>query len=650
MLCNGLRLIILCSIVMTISTKDAISTHIIGGEFYYECVNPNAHIYKLTLKLYRDCTDPGNAQFDDPIYIGVYDTSGNLLNGPIGFDIAFPGSDILPNETYQLCLFSPPNVCVEEAVYTKTTALPPIPGGYDLVFQRCCRNDDIVNIPSPLGTGASWVIRVPDTTLGGCNSSPHFKLFPPTIICHNSKIDFDHSAIDPDGDSLVYEICPTFTSSQVLIDASYQAPDPLPNFAQIGYVSGYSYSNPLGGVDSLMIDSTGHLTGSPWITGQFVVAICVKEYRSGQLLSTNKRDFQFNIATCDSNINASIAYSIDSCRNIVSFDNTSDRGKFYSWDFGVIPISTDTSSSTNPVYEYADTGTYAITLIVNPGMSCADTANSQIKLIIPPLKAGFTQKSVCVGDAIIFTDTSKSGLGTGTINNWQWTFGDGKSSSQQNPSHVYSSAGDYVVKLIIGTDSGCSDTIDNSDNMLKVYPLPDVDAGEDVVIKWEEKTQLVATTTTSGLVSYKWLPSLGLSDTAIANPFASPLDTTLYNVTITDENGCTKTDDVIVKVIIPVDVEVPSAFTPNGDEINDIFYVYDKLGYEGEGMESIDFKIFDRWGELIFESASMNIGWNGKHMRNGKELEIGVYAWTLTGKKKSGDSFGPMYGNVSLIR
>ena len=94
--------------------KPSFSTHIVGGELRYECLDANMNTYKITFKLYRDCSDPNNLQLDSTIYIAIYDTLEVLINGPSGLSMPLLSVDTLTNPV-NTCLF--PVVCVEEAIY-----------------------------------------------------------------------------------------------------------------------------------------------------------------------------------------------------------------------------------------------------------------------------------------------------------------------------------------------------------------------------------------------------------------------------------------------------------------------------------------------------------------------------------------------------
>ena len=166
---------------------------------------------------------------------------------------------------------------------------------------------------------------------------------------------------------------------------------------------------------------------------------------------------------------------------------------------------------------------------------------------------------------------------------------------------------------------------------------PTVSAGPDQTIGLGNSVVLTAT----GASSYTWDPATGLSCTGCTSTTASPQSTTTYIVTGTDNNGCTSTDTVTVIVDASFVIFVPDIFSPDGNGSNDVLYV------RGSGVEELNFKLYDRWGQKVFETTDLNIGWDG--VFNGKALDTGVFVYALEGKYLSGDSFSQK-GNITLKR
>ena len=517
-----------------LQTHSLFSTHIIGGELFYECLGNDD--YKITLKIYRDCIN-GRAPYDNPAFIGVYNALGTFIRR---IDIPFPGSIILPLVSIDPCLGPPSDVCVEQAIYQIIVNLPPISGGYHLSYQRCCRNESILNIINPLETGATYYSFINDTSIVKCNSTPRFNQLPPIFICQNSPLLFDHSATDLDEDSLVYELCEPYLGA----DQIEPKPDPPrgPPFGFVTWNPPFSNSDPLGGVPLSIDRTTGLLTGTPNTLGQFVVGVCVSEYRNGILLTTNKRDFQFNVAFCPPKPSASLPAIIISCGYTVNFVNNSTGAFSNFWDFGVIPLTNDTSLLVTPTYTYPKVGNYLLTLITNRGTICADTAFATVKVYNAINGANFSLQNVCVNKPTQFNDLSI--LSEGTPIAWDWAFKDNSPINHlQNPIHTFLRSGIFNVFFTVYNENGCTDTLTKP---IVIYPSPIANAGVDTLLCPGINTVLFAT----GGQSYIWESSPFLSCSICQKTIASPPteSSTYFNVTVTDNNNCNAEDSVLITV------------------------------------------------------------------------------------------------------
>lgn len=284
------------------------ATHIVGADLYYTCLGN--HLYEITLKMYRDC-QRGEAPYDRPIYLFIFQNSN-----PQNYTIYEVYPDTLPvNISWQGCLPTPPSLCVSEGTYKLRVYLQPRIKGYDIAWARCCRNSAITNLVNPLERGISYLASIPGVEIlnqNSCNSMPYFINRPSSFICTNQEYYFDHSAIDPDGDSLIYEISNPYdgmnTNGQGVFNPNvYPGKSPVVNrnnpmgvkpYQNVPFRPGYSYQNPFGN-NQISIDSqTGLLRIRPSQPGIYVMAISVKEYRNGVLLSENKRDIQIHVLNC----------------------------------------------------------------------------------------------------------------------------------------------------------------------------------------------------------------------------------------------------------------------------------------------------------------------------------------------------------------
>lgn len=450
-------------LILLLLFNKASATHIVGGEIYYTCLGSNN--YKITLKLYRDCFN-GQAPFDSPAFIGIYNSSGGLVNT---LSVNFVGPNLIPPAVISPCLVPPSNVCVEEAVYEQTVNLQPITGGYNIVYQRCCRNGTITNLDDPGGTGSSYLAHIPDPSIANCNSSPRYSNFPPLFLCSNVNFNFDHVATDPDGDLLVYSFCDAYAGASTL-DPAPNPPAPPP-FPFVNYLPGYTGNYPIDANPAFNINtSSGYITGTPTTVGQYVVGVCVSEYRNGVLISTNKRDFQFNILFCDAAI-ASIPAQTSFCNGFtVNFNGAASvNSNTYFWNFGDLNTLADTSNLPTTSYTYTDTGVYTVMLVAyDPSGNCYDTAYSDFE-IFPLLDAQVTSPS-----PQCFENNSFDFLAGGNFTSdasFLWNFGTNanpQTSTQQNPTGInFSNLGSNSVTLTI-SQYGCTDTFLGSGNVLTV--------------------------------------------------------------------------------------------------------------------------------------------------------------------------------------
>ena len=551
-------LITLCFLAM----YSAKCSHIVGGELFYNCAGNN--VYHITLKLYRDCACINCAQYGNPEYLTIFDAAGNVFAQP-----AMPLPPVVQLQpTFTSPCQTPPSVCVEEADYTTNVTLPPSVGGYTIVYSRCCRNNGVANLVA--GQGATYTAEVPGTGSATCNNSARFNSLPPMYICLNAPLSIDYSATDPDGDSLVYSLCDPFDGG------SGNCPDPSPNAPNNGgpgcptapnpppytpalYITPFSasnFTNSTPTVGDLIIDpQTGLLTGTPNTTGLFDITVCVSEYRNGHLLNVLRRDFQFTVTQCTTplasvpqvSINHGVGvYTID-CKSLtVNFTNTSYNPSpgtplSYWWNFGVPGSTSDTSNLSNPIFTYPDTGTYLVHLVVSQpgqnGLDCTDTTTALV-YVYPTFTTLFAAPNVCLDSSIHFSDQTIST--SGLTNAWSWTFGDGTSSNQQNPTHTYAAPGTYSVRLINQNVLGCKDTAVNS---ITVYPKPAASFTTDTGFCYPAAS-VFTNTSTGSIATYNWNFGSGAGGTSTtANPTYSYPAAGNYTATLIDisANGCKDT-------------------------------------------------------------------------------------------------------------
>ncbi len=479
---------------------------------------------------------------------------------------------------------------------------------------------------------------------------------------------------------------------------------------------------------------------------------------------------------------------------------TTDIGYTYSWNFGDAASGVNnTSTLFNPCHVYNANGNYTVTLKVTAANGCDSilTKTNYINVSKPVANFGAqgTTISNCLPLVVNFVDSSHS-----NIVSWNWNFGDGNTSTDQNPSHIYSIPGTYTVTLIVTNAGGCSDTLIKVNYVVTTspiesftftpgkgcYPLevcfkaniptnytyiwnygnttsgplpkgdstcynytvpgiyypslilqdslgctfpfnsPDSVVVEGALAQVDPAQNICAGSSeqldASGGLFYHWFPPEGLSNPSISDPIASPTVTTVYNVvvsdgvcasdtanvlvtvypnpafdagkdqtiisgqsvllgqtspdftgtfswtpdlwlscdncqnpttkpdstityfvTLTNQFGCRTSDSVTITVLCPGDILfIPNAFTPNGDGLDDVFYVH-SIGI----MQLNYFRVFDRWGQLVFETNNFDVGWDGTF--KGQKLPPAVYVYDLSIICSTGSTIEKK-GNVTLIR
>lgn len=345
----------------------------------------------------------------------------------------------------------------------------------------------------------------------------------------------------------------------------------------------------------------------------------------------------------------------------------------YSWKPQGTPMIISTSATGDTVLIQPPISTvYTVTVYGTCLLHNIAVYGITVNSCIPPI-AGFTQSAdtICVNHCIIFKDTTQNHSTKPLF--YSWVFPGGSispvtgSTIVGGDTLVYSMTNNQPLKpvkvcyhinsllnnngyypIIETVKNGLNQTSTYTDSV-KVYPGPQAHAGPDQTI--DQGTQVTLDASASSgqgqIVSYDWttIDSVGMScNTGICiHPVVTPSTTTTFTLVVTDKNGCTSTDSVTINVdIICKDVYVATAFSPNGDGMNDILHVKSNCP-----ISQFSFKIFDRWGEKVFESNDLNFGWDGT-FRN-KLMDSDVFMYTVDGFLSSGTEVKKK-GNVTLVR
>jgi gliding motility-associated-like protein len=558
-------------VFISLGLFEANATHIVGGELTYRCLGDGR--FELQLTVYRDCENAQDgAVFDDPASIGVFrkSISGiyNRFTSPINTEsggsasgqivMPFMGADTIREAIPATCLDDrqPGDLCIERAVYRVViTNIPAHRGDLFLVYQRCCRNIILDNIQDPEGTGMSLMVRFTQEARLDCNSAPDLPDFPPLYHCRGIPFEIPQGGPDIDGDSVVYRLCAPFEGAEPGSGLSMPQPPNIPPYDSVQWVDPpYSTSDMLGNPDDpLTIDpETGLLTGTPMTNGQFLVSICIDEYRDGRLINSIPRQFEMNVRSCEQGPIADFEMPDILCDEdrTVTFFNTSVDANNYQWfvDEGDGPVFF-TDEGDPPPFVFQDTGKFYVTLIAAHDSICFDTLtkpiNVQINGLIPDFDVVLDE---CV-DSLVLAPIDQSIDTIGHIVEWTWTVDIGDSilvSTDTFPRWVFKDPLTVTITLDILSSNGCTESITKENINLNIIEFEFF--GDTIEVCPFEPTEIVAQSDPN--LTYTWVPETDLDLTNPHAPLVSTDSNRLYRVTVTD-GICTLEDSVMI-IVKPV--------------------------------------------------------------------------------------------------
>lgn len=292
-------------------------------------------------------------------------------------------------------------------------------------------------------------------------------------------------------------------------------------------------------------------------------------------------------------------------------------GASYVWMNAGTPISLATNSS----FIANASGAYSVEIVGANGCSAISNTvlvsfNTSISVAIE-----VSNPKPCMGDVVYLNANAE-------FNQITWSTGEDGIQIAVEKSGIY--------KVTVVSSGGCTAT---NEVDLQFKPKPFIHAGDDLVSDCIEGAVLKA----EGDGAAIWTPELNMFDPYSLETAVRPTETTMYYLTV--DNGECKAIDSVLVLVECGSVYVPSAFTPNNDGVNDIFKA------QGMDLSKFSLLIFNRWGEKIFESSDINIGWDGTY--KGTQSPIGTYVWRVEAYDKKGNSAnysGISTGVVHLVR
>lgn len=329
----------------------------------------------------------------------------------------------------------------------------------------------------------------------------------------------------------------------------------------------------------------------------------------------------------------------------VGFTNNSSIGNWqYSWNFGDTTFS---NLQNPPNHSYPTWGTYTVQLVVS-GAVCSDTAYQTVTINPPVPIADFLGPATgCRPLDVTFINNSQY------ADTYLWDFGDGGTSTQTNPTYTYYNPGTYTVTLTAIGQGGKDTMVQNQ--IIEVYPVPNAFFTTNKLVVYIPNDPLLLYNLSNNASTYFWDFGDGTTSTD-ENPEHFYQTEGVYNILLIAENqyGCRDTFILNNAVIAETEggIQVPNAFTPsetggNGGVItpgafdNNVFHPLVK------GASEYELNIFNKWGELLFVSENVNIGWDGYYKNELCKQDVYIYKIKVTfidGRKET------LVGDVTLLR
>lgn len=613
-------------ILTLVTIYRGFSTHIVGGEFQLISLDNNNN-YSVLLNVYFDDINGNTAALksDNIITVAFYDKATNQLMNTIELNKISQNEFVSPQ--IPLCVENNGDFRTRIQRYAGSVRLDPTKynksSGYYLLWERCCRNNHIKNIVSPESTSSAFYLEFNTIDQNGTpllNTTPKFNKPFGEVACVDRAFGFDFSATDSNSDSIRYELidpkfgnltninCTNYDYYGNCIETNNVAIETWPStygnqIKTIDWVAGYSTDKQIIGSQNFTIDyKTGIISVTPSQVGFYVFAIIANEYKDGQLISRTQREYELMvIPKCPTSyapkvavqapnssikLNSNDTVSISSklnerCIN-VQISDSSDRVtlRLFPLNFHTDLLSTSTISGE---VKGIDTLNFEFCWT-----ACADSKNTPYQLAI--IGEDETCPSPLRDTLMLFFNVEN------TNNNTQPTL-----SSSDNKTHYTIEMHDAIEIKFNGIDvdndhlflyaQGEGFTLDD-----KSMTFDNVNGVGTVNSTFEWASNCSVQTNTNYKVNFYLLdqrcPSQGIIDTMSKTFFIN--------------------EEVVLNAgYVPINV-----FTPNNDGKNDVFEMKD-LPTEVCGNEFEFIKIYNRWGDLVFESTIREFLWEGKNAVDG---------------------------------
>lgn len=574
---RGIIILLFC-----LAVAPLYATHLVGGNMAYKYLGDNGNgtfKYEITFQTFLDCNSPfWLTGFPEPtLDIGIYQgTSSPVGNLPLTTFLTLPlvdSSSIIPAVTNGCTIGQA--VCLYQATYVAEVDLPLSFQGYHLFYDRCCRTGSIVNLNNPGNQGLAFHAYIPPSLVN--NSSPVFSDVPVPFICVNDTVTILNSAIDADGDLLIFSFADPYQGFGNSTNPAPTLPTPLPwPIPSVNWLNaGYNQNNPFGPAGYAFIDGVTGLTKymAPSI-GDYTLAVEIREFRNNQLIGITRRDIQILATNCPVNPAPNLAatggsgttqYTISEC-DTLSFPITfvdangdsislATSGQIFDTSF-VNPAATIDSlvlgdSTVTANFNWvtscgtAQTQPYLFTVSATDNGCPPKTTNIIYQVTVDPP----TPPDSIVGTPIV----CQNGNGVYSVDTiagytFNWTITNGTIISGQGSTTVnvnWPTVGQGTVSVIGVSKCGCPSA--SIDTIVTVLASPIAAAGVDTNICLGDSMLIGGLPTGPVGTTFLWSPNTNITNNTIANPTVFPTATTSYIVSV-DNGTCLSTDTVKITV------------------------------------------------------------------------------------------------------
>ena len=440
---------------------------------YYEYVGegawPNSKLFKFFVVTYISCSDNLTGL---PLVIIPVDPELRELRALIDADSIQP---FLYNKVE--CNNRSNDQCFKKYSFSDTISLRYDFLPYQITTQTCCRVSTIDNLISPGMTGIITNVTVDQKIFNANNTSPKITNTALLSFCVGEPVDFKYNVSEADGDEVFFSLCAPLGRSPgfpVVLGSPY----PTVQFLE----PTYSAEFPLGQGNLTIDSSTGQLIGTPDLIGNFVLGICMEEYRDGVFLGRTLQDITLSVVACSPSFQAEIeSTEIDDfgqntynlCNEYtLSFQNLSEPSESitdYKWFIDYLD-QPRTSILENPIFTFDQSGTFHGHMVVNPDSLCSDTAFFVVE--VSEITADFNwvnSSNDQFSPEIQFSDQSINAVA------WEWNISsDPRTYFDDEFTYAFNSYGGQEVSLVVEDINGCKDTSNQTIEILypSTYFLP----------------------------------------------------------------------------------------------------------------------------------------------------------------------------------